>query len=598
MLLVWKQRRHLIVFLSIVYLTCASGIDTNSSSTGDVLRETTESISDATINNWTPGLPDGRLEPTTEEHRDVNVDAVEYINTESIKIARNSYPDRIWTNRENDIATVPIYIRRSIFGEEYGFNEATYNLILESLDHITSESHAVQFRPWKSGDEDYIIFKKASSGCSSTIGSYGGYQDIWLASWCFYKGNIHHEALHALGFGHEMNRPDRDQYVTIKTANIKSDWLSQFDKSSSADSLGAPYDYLSVMHYSAYAASRNGRITIDAGEYTNVIGQRDSISAGDILQLKLMYQCTSGPRTYTAMNTYGACNNNCKCDEGQAGCGTNDDACRGSLICHDNTCKTEGTSITSSKTIYDGGESIQLSFQNPSSSRAWISIQPANTDPQNIVSSSEAWSWVCGSTSCADKTVSSGTFELASVSSGTWRAYLILDMNWPYEAVAYTEAFEVGSVDHVLNVKRIRIPKGSASTTDISFLKTHNDSKAIIFTPNSKKLLANFVFDKIPSSVDPSSIKSIRFEANVLAPPVSENLVIFQIRNYKRRKWQVLGKSKGKVPSEFNVWTRELNSFTSISNFLNPWGSMYVRVITETSAGDIELDSLTLTVSY
>ncbi len=619
MMSLWKPREratwtytnhkymHTYIYLLTLILTfCSSTSEAISIETEEVNKIpdlhsslfTFENVTTNTTRNsatWTPGLPDGRIEPTEEEHRDANVDFIQ---------TRNSYPETVWTNVENDIVTIPVYIRRNSFGEEYGFSNAVYNLIWSSLNHITSETHAIRFRQWETGDVDYLLFKRASSGCSSWIGFRGGYQEVWLASWCEYKGNIQHETLHALGFGHEMNRPDRDDYVTVLFGNISDGWEGQFEKSSSANTLGAPYDYFSVMHYSAYASSKNGKLTIDAGEYNSVIGQRDGISSGDILQLKLMYQCLSGPRYYSAMNKDGLCTNECKCGAGQFGCVTNDNACRGTLICHDNTCKADGTSISSLKSNYAIGESITVSFINPESAHAWISVQPANTDPHNIVSSSEAWSWVCGTTTCTSQYESSGTFEILGVSTGQWRAFLILDMYSPYESVAYTDVFEVSDApktEYLLTAMRIRVPKGSASSTNVAFLKTKDDNQSITFTPSQtkNKLVANFVinFPSSSSLTDPSTISLFRFEANVKAPSKTKNLFKVQLRNYETRKWQVLGTNKGKTPNVWNIWMRELSSFSSISNFVNQYGKMMVRVISRNGKGYIEVDSLTLTLT-
>ncbi len=49
----------------------------------------------------------------------------------------------------------------------------------------------------------------------------GGKQVINLQKeGCVFEGTVVHECLHALGFFHEQNRPDRDQFITINFANI------------------------------------------------------------------------------------------------------------------------------------------------------------------------------------------------------------------------------------------------------------------------------------------------------------------------------------------------------------------------------------------
>ena len=60
------------------------------------------------------------------------------------------------------------------------------------------------------------------------------------------------------GFWHEQARPDRDEYISIDWNNIRDGKESNFSKQSSKiDSLGAPYDYKSVMHYNAKALTSN-----------------------------------------------------------------------------------------------------------------------------------------------------------------------------------------------------------------------------------------------------------------------------------------------------------------------------------------------------
>lgn len=79
-----------------------------------------------------------------------------------------------------------------------------------------------------------------------------------------------------------------------------------------ADSLGARYDYGSIMHYPMYAFTNNGRATIVPKDANAEIGQRVKLSKIDIQQINKLYKCkatTPAPSTHapTPAPTPAAC---------------------------------------------------------------------------------------------------------------------------------------------------------------------------------------------------------------------------------------------------------------------------------------------------
>lgn len=47
-----------------------------------------------------------------------------------------------------------------------------------------------------------------------------GSQVINLAGGCIIDGGVFHETMHCLGFDHEHNRYDRDNYLTVYLNNV------------------------------------------------------------------------------------------------------------------------------------------------------------------------------------------------------------------------------------------------------------------------------------------------------------------------------------------------------------------------------------------
>lgn len=165
------------------------------------------------------------------------------------------------------------------------FMQAQTEIAIDIVESVCD----VVFVP-RTSESDFVVFTD-STGNSSFLGRVGGPQPINMFNWSF-EYIIVHEIKHALGFYHEHQRPDRDTFITVNTSNIDPSFLSQFTIEGGADPIG-PYDFESVMHYGRFAFTNNGfpTITLNPGytQFTNVIGNRSSISAGDAAALAAVY---------------------------------------------------------------------------------------------------------------------------------------------------------------------------------------------------------------------------------------------------------------------------------------------------------------------
>jgi choriolysin H len=74
-----------------------------------------------------------------------------------------------------------------------------------------------------------------------------------ILKYSFQTEIILHEIGHALGFYHEHNRSDRDDYIKIHYENIEPGQIRQFQKQENAV-FDTNYDYLSIMHYGQYVS--------------------------------------------------------------------------------------------------------------------------------------------------------------------------------------------------------------------------------------------------------------------------------------------------------------------------------------------------------
>jgi len=104
-----------------------------------------------------------------------------------------------------------------------------------------------------------------------------------------------HELGHVLGLYHEMNRADRDEFIDILDGRLKKAAGYNFViPKNHPMTLGTPYDYLSIMHYTQYAFTKKlGCATMKTKESCaqTIIGKTNVASFFDIKAVNTMYQC-------------------------------------------------------------------------------------------------------------------------------------------------------------------------------------------------------------------------------------------------------------------------------------------------------------------
>jgi len=141
-------------------------------------------------------------------------------------------------------------------------------------------------------EKDYVKFKPTGQDgtCSSYMGNikYGA-QELNLGDWCFTIGHALHEMMHALGFAHEHNRPDRDSYVTVAPGAM-ADRINYGKYDGTDASLpkiitqGLAYDTCSILHY-----GESSWITVK--DPKKFIGQRMGLTKLDIQKINKYYAC-------------------------------------------------------------------------------------------------------------------------------------------------------------------------------------------------------------------------------------------------------------------------------------------------------------------
>ncbi|GFT56172.1 astacin-like metalloprotease toxin 1 [Trichonephila clavipes] len=180
------------------------------------------------------------------------------------------------------------------YEEDPGLKKTVMKFVLEkAFDHYKKHT-CIKFVP-RTNEKDYIrLFP--GQGCYSYVGHVGGQQPVSLGEGCGWEGTIIHELGHAIGFYHEQNRSDRDDYLIIYWENIKEGREDQFFKlKPNQNQLLTPFDYDSIMLYGSTSFSKDYRKlrTMEGKnhEYLRDVNSKGKLSPSDIQRVKQLYNC-------------------------------------------------------------------------------------------------------------------------------------------------------------------------------------------------------------------------------------------------------------------------------------------------------------------
>ena len=164
--------------------------------------------------------------------------------------------------------------------------------IFEAMKHIY-EKTGIRFTQRKK-HKDYVRFRRIKSGCNSRLGRVGGRQDLNISDKCD-RGLIIHEIGHALGMLHEMQRSDRDKFITIYWENIQKGQERNFFKAKKfgvkdPKDIGS-FDYGSIMMYNSRAFAKSKKVLTMVHKRGFKLGaQRNGFSDGDVKTIKKLYK--------------------------------------------------------------------------------------------------------------------------------------------------------------------------------------------------------------------------------------------------------------------------------------------------------------------
>jgi hypothetical protein len=173
-------------------------------------------------------------------------------------------------------------------------------MIAAMREWVTAANNKIQFVEIKDNGWNRFVW---SIGCSYHVclqqhnNNYGGKASLACVPWAFVNIGVYagfatclHELGHTLGLVHEIQRCDRDNYITIDWSNIRIGDAVNFMKL--PNTIASPYgafDISSIMMYQQNASAIDGtRNTIYMNDGASYIVP-GTLSSNDIQHINLLY---------------------------------------------------------------------------------------------------------------------------------------------------------------------------------------------------------------------------------------------------------------------------------------------------------------------
>ncbi len=166
------------------------------------------------------------------------------------------------------------------------------DVTFRSMDEWTNKTN-IRFKE-RTNESSYVTIRNSGRDCncgSAGVGNQGSRGTINMGV-RIGVGVMTHEIGHTLGYLHEQNRSDRDQFVNIFPENIQDGAISQFRIDNNSTNPGR-FDVQSIMIYSSFTFSKNGQPVMLEKDGSR-IPFRSTLSAGDIAGTNQLYSGDTG----------------------------------------------------------------------------------------------------------------------------------------------------------------------------------------------------------------------------------------------------------------------------------------------------------------